>query len=218
MATVYSIHPETPQERVLDTIADQLKQGAIMLYPTDTVYAIGCDLNVKSAVEKVRFLKQMSNDKPLTFLCSSLSNIADYAMVTDKAYRLMKRLIPGTYTFLLPATKAVPRLVMNPKRKATGIRVPNHTVSQALLKSLGNPIISTSAYLPDDTGELPTLGYEKARLFDALDKSVDIILDDGLDLETEFSTIIDLTADEPEIIREGLGIEEAETWLNKSRR
>jgi len=213
MATVYSIHPETPQERILETVAQALKDGAIMLYPTDTVYAIGCDLNVKSAVEKVRFLKRMSNEKPLTFLCSSLSNIADYAHVSDDAYRLMKRLIPGTYTFLLPATKLVPKLVMNPKRKTSGIRVPDQVVCQSLLKTLGNPIISTSAYLPDDSGDLPTLGYEKARLFDAMDKQVDIILDDGSDVTTEVSTIIDLTGDEPEIIREGLGIEEAESWM-----
>ncbi|NBD33029.1 MAG: threonylcarbamoyl-AMP synthase [Cyanobacteria bacterium] len=213
MATVYSIHPENPQERILETVAQALKDGAVMLYPTDTVYAIGCDLNVKSAVEKVRFLKRMSNEKPLTFLCSSLSNIADYARVSDDAYRLMKRLIPGTYTFLLPATKLVPKLVMNPKRKTSGIRVPDQVVCQSLLKTLGNPIISTSAYLPDDSGELPTLGYEKARLFDAMDKVVDIILDDGSDVTTEVSTIIDLTGDEPEIIREGLGIEEVETWI-----
>ncbi|AFZ43083.1 translation factor SUA5 [Halothece sp. PCC 7418] len=213
MATVYSIHPETPQQRTLETVAQALKDGAVMLYPTDTVYAIGCDMNVKSAVEKVRFLKRMSNDKPLTFLCSSLSNIADYARVDDDAYRLMKRLIPGTYTFLLPATKLVPKLVMNPKRKTSGIRVPDHIVCQSLLQTLGNPIISTSAYLPDDTGELPTLGYEKARLFDTMDKLVDLILDDGSEVRTDVSTIIDLTGDEPEIIREGLGIEEAETWL-----
>ncbi|MFP4135316.1 MAG: L-threonylcarbamoyladenylate synthase [Halothece sp.] len=214
MATVYSIHPETPQERILETVAQDLKKGAILLYPTDTVYAIGCDLSVKSAVERVRSLKRLSNEKPLTFLCSSLSNIAAYALVSDEAYRLMKRLIPGTYTFLLPATKAVPRLVMNPKRKTTGIRVPNHTLCQSLLKTLGNPIISTSAYLRDDEGELSTLDYEKARLFDELDKLVDIILDDGSqDLQTEVSTIIDLTGKQPKIIREGLGIEEAENWI-----
>ncbi|AFZ48911.1 L-threonylcarbamoyladenylate synthase [Dactylococcopsis salina] len=207
MATVYSIHPETPQVRVLETVSQALKDGAIMLYPTDTVYAIGCDLNAKSAVEKVRSLKRMSNEKPLTFLCSSLSNIADYARVSDPAYRLMKRLIPGPYTFLLPATKSVPRLVMNPKRKTTGIRVPHHNLCQGILESLGNPIISTSAYLPDDMGDLPTLGYEKARLFDVLDKLVDIILDDGSELQTEVSTILDLTEDEPQIIREGLGME-----------
>jgi tRNA threonylcarbamoyl adenosine modification protein (Sua5/YciO/YrdC/YwlC family) len=207
MATVYSIHPETPQVRVLETVSQALKQGAIMLYPTDTVYAIGCDLNAKSAVEKVRLLKRLSNEKPLTFLCSSLSNIADYARVEDHSYRLMKRLIPGPYTFLLSATKLVPRLVMNPKRKTTGIRVPNHNLCQALLESLGNPIISTSAYIPDDAGELPTLDYEKAHLFDALDKTVDIILDNGSQLQTEVSTIIDLTTDEPQILREGLGME-----------
>lgn len=207
MATIYSIHSENPQVRVLETISQALKNGAIMLYPTDTVYAIGCDLNVKSAVEKVRFLKRMSNEKPLTFLCSSLSKIADYAQVDDQSYRLMKRLIPGPYTFLLPATKLVPRLVMNPKRKTTGIRVPNNNLCQSLLDTLGNPIISTSAYLPDDEGDLPTLGYEKARLFDALEKSVDLILDDGSELKTEVSTIIDLTEDEPQIVREGLGME-----------
>lgn len=99
MATLYSIHPQTPQKRQIDQIVDALKRGAIMLYPTDTVYAIGCDMNTKSAVERVRKLKQLSNDKPLTFLSSSLSNISEYAVVTDQAYRIMKRLIPGPYTF-----------------------------------------------------------------------------------------------------------------------
>ncbi|MBD0345562.1 MAG: Sua5/YciO/YrdC/YwlC family protein, partial [Coleofasciculus sp. Co-bin14] len=98
MATIYTVHPENPQIRRIEEIKDALQDGAVMLYPTDTVYAIGCDLNVKSAVERVRRLKQLSNDKPLTFLCSSLSNIAEYAWVTDSAYRLMKRLIPGPYT------------------------------------------------------------------------------------------------------------------------
>jgi len=215
MATIYSIHPETPQNRILETVSQQLKNGAIMLYPTDTVYAIGCDLNVKSAVERVRSLKPMSNDKPLTFLCSSLSNIADYALVTDRAYRLMKRLIPGTFTFLLPATKSVPRLVSNPKRKTTGIRVPDHPLCQALLQTMGHPIISTSAYLPNDTGELPMLDYEKARLFDELDPFVDLIVDDGLEqLQTEVSTIIDLTTDDPQILRQGLGWEWAERWIH----
>ncbi|MDY7015861.1 MAG: L-threonylcarbamoyladenylate synthase, partial [Cyanobacteriota bacterium] len=111
MATFYSIHPQNPQARQISQIADALKKGAIMLYPTDTVYAIGCDLNAKSAVERVRKLKQLSNDKPLTFLCSSLSNIAKYAWVSDRAYKIMRRLIPGPYTFLLPATKLVPKLV-----------------------------------------------------------------------------------------------------------
>jgi tRNA threonylcarbamoyl adenosine modification protein (Sua5/YciO/YrdC/YwlC family) len=137
MAIIYELHPETPQAYQVAKIREALKDGAVILYPTDTVYAIGCDLNVKSAVERVRQIKQMSNDKPLTFLCPSLSNIAAYAHVSDSAYRLIKRLIPGPYTFLLPATKLVPKLVMSPKRKTTGIRVPDHAICQALLQALG---------------------------------------------------------------------------------
>lgn len=123
MAKIYTVHPTGPQIRTIEQIKKALQDGAVMLYPTDTVYAIGCDLNAKSAVARVRFLKQLANDKPLTFLCPSLSNVATYAIVSDWAYRIMKHLIPGPYTFLLPATKLVPRLVQNPKRKTTGIRV-----------------------------------------------------------------------------------------------
>lgn len=212
MATLYTIHPDTPQTRLIEKIVDSLRKGAVMLYPTDTVYAIGCDLNDKSAVERVRRIKQLSNDKPLTFLCPSLSNIAQYAQVTDSAYRLMKHLIPGPYTFLLPATKLVPRLVQNPKRKTTGIRVPDHTVCMALLQGLENPIISTSAHLLDEEGNTPTSGLERAKLFDELDKLVDIIVDDGSDPGSEVSTIIDLTNEEPVLVRQGLGWEEAAAW------
>lgn len=217
MATIYEIYPENPQTRVINTITSELKSGAIMLYPTDTVYAIGCDLNVKSAVAKVRFLKQMTNEKPLTFLCSSLSNISEYALVNDQAYRIMKHLIPGPYTFVLPATKLVPKLVMNPKRKTTGIRVPDNPVCQALLKSLGNPIISSSAHLPDEVGDFPTMGLEKTRLFDALDKLVDIIIDDYTEPGYEVSTILDFTTDEPALVREGLGIENVQNWLELNK-
>lgn len=213
MATFYPLHPENPQQRRIEEIAAALKQGAIMLYPTDTVYAIGCDLSVKSAVQRVRQLKQLSNDKPLTFLCSSLSNISQYAWVTDQAYRIMKALIPGTYTFLLPATKLVPKLVMNPKRKTTGIRVPDRPVCQAIIQTLGNPVISTSAYLPNEDGDFPTLGLEKQKLFDALEPLVDLIVDDGSDAGFQMSTIIDLTGEEPQAIRRGLGWEAVREWL-----
>jgi tRNA threonylcarbamoyl adenosine modification protein (Sua5/YciO/YrdC/YwlC family) len=207
--TVYSIHPQNPQQRTIDEICQALKRGAVMLYPTDTVYAIGCDLNSKSAVERVRKLKQLANDKPLTFLCSSLSNISEYALVSDASYRIMKRLIPGPYTFLLPATKLVPKLVMNPKRKTTGIRVPDSLICQAILKTLGNPIISSSAHLLDEEG-FPTIGLEKAKLFDELANLVDIIVDDDSELGVEVSTILDLTGDEPIIVRKGLGWEALE--------
>jgi tRNA threonylcarbamoyl adenosine modification protein (Sua5/YciO/YrdC/YwlC family) len=210
MATVYNLHPDTPQNRQVEKIRDALRSGAVMLYPTDTVYAIGCDLNAKSAVERVRQIKQLSSDKPLTFLCSSLSNISEYAQVSDSAYRLIKRLIPGPYTFLLPATKAVPRLVMNPKRKTTGIRVPDHVISQALLQSLGNPIISTSA----TTAAQAETKMAQAELFDQLDKMVDLIIDDEqTSVGYQTSTILDLTETEPQVVRQGLGWEAIADWI-----
>jgi tRNA threonylcarbamoyl adenosine modification protein (Sua5/YciO/YrdC/YwlC family) len=213
MATIYEIHPQTPQIRRIDEIVAALKNGAVMLYPTDTVYAIGCDLNSKTAVDRVRQIKRMSNDKPLTFLCQSLSNISEYAIVSDPAYRLMKHLIPGTYTFILPATKLVPKLVQDPKRKTTGIRVPKHVLCQVLLENLGNPVISASAHIQDEEDEEPIENVEKAVLFDRLDKLVDIIIDDGSEPGMEGSTILDMTIDPPEVIREGLGWSEVAAWL-----
>lgn len=213
MATLYSLHPDNPQSRYVQQIVSELRAGAIALYPTDTVYAIGCDLNAKSAVQRVRQLKQLANDKPLTFLCSSLSNIAEYAWVTDEAYRLMRRLVPGPYTFLLPATKQVPRLVMNPKRKTTGIRVPDNAVCQALLAALGNPIVSTSAYLPAEVGEFPQLGVDRQRLFDALDGLVDIVIDSDREPGSEVSTILDLSSNQPAVVRQGLGWEAIANWV-----
>lgn len=213
MATLYELHPDNPQQRTIEQIVADLQKGAVMLYPTDTVYAIGCDLSVKSGIEKVRRIKQMSNDKPLTFLCSSLSNISQYAVVEDRAYRIMKHLIPGPYTFLLPATKQVPKLVMSPKRKTTGIRVPDNVLCQELLKILDNPIVSTSAHLSDEDGEYPTVNVEKAYLFDALENQVDIIIDNQIDPGFKVSTILDFTTDKPEVVRQGLGWQEVENWL-----
>jgi tRNA threonylcarbamoyl adenosine modification protein (Sua5/YciO/YrdC/YwlC family) len=213
MATIYEIHPQTPQIRKIDEIVAALKNGAVMLYPTDTVYAIGCDLNSKTAVDRVRQIKRMSNDKPLTFLCQSLSNISEYAIVSDPAYRLMKHLIPGTYTFILPATKLVPKIVQDPKRKTTGIRVPKHILCQSLLENLGNPVISASAHLQDEDGDDSIEIVEKAVLFDRLEKMVDLIIDDGSEPGMEGSTILDMTIDPPEVIREGLGWSEVAAWL-----
>ncbi|ASC72039.1 Threonylcarbamoyl-AMP synthase [Halomicronema hongdechloris C2206] len=213
MATVYKIHPDNPQSHKIQAVKDALDVGAIVLYPTDTVYAIGCSLTVKAAIQRVRQLKQLANDKPLTFLCSSLSNIADYAFVSDTAYRIIRHLIPGPYTFLLPATKQVPKLVMSPKRRTTGIRVPNSTICHALLESLQTPIISTSALslMPLDHGsERPT--FSKASLFDHLEKQVDLIVDNGQELTYQVSSILDLTEAEPTLVRQGLGWEEVSNW------
>jgi tRNA threonylcarbamoyl adenosine modification protein (Sua5/YciO/YrdC/YwlC family) len=220
MAKIFSIHPENPQTRGIEQIQAELRRGAVMLYPTDTVYAIGCDLNVKSAVERVRQIKQLANNKPLTFLCSSLSDVATYAFVSDNAYRTMKRLIPGPYTFILSATKLVPKLVQNPKRKTTGIRVPNHNVCLALLEALGNPIISTSAHLPpDDTGDgIDTdfqQGITQIELFDRLDDLVDVIVDTGEEPTSNTSTILDLTGDEAIVVRQGLGVLDFPADMNR---
>ncbi|MGF1457696.1 MAG: L-threonylcarbamoyladenylate synthase [Leptolyngbyaceae cyanobacterium] len=208
MAITYSVHPETPQPRQIEAIRDALRSGAIMLYPTDTVYAIGCDLTAKPAIDRVRQLKQTSNDKPLTFMCSSLSNIAEYAYVSDPAYRQIRHLIPGPYTFLLPATKQVPKLVMSPKRKTTGIRVPDCPICLSLIEALDNPIVSTSALSLLDLDALPV--PSKAELFDWVGPQVDIIVDDDRDLSYGLSTILNLVEPADHTIeRRGLGWEQA---------
>ena len=184
-----------------------------MLYPTDTVYAIGCDLESKSAIKKVRQLKQIANDKPLTFLCSSLSNVASYAHVSDPAYRIIKHLIPGPYTFLLPATKAVPKLVVNPKRRTTGIRVPKSPLCKALIEALNNPIISTSALsVVRNSTEDDIEALSKPELFDRMENLVDVIIDSDSEFRYQVSTIVDLTGDAPQVARKGLQWQKAIEW------
>ncbi len=214
MAHTYYLHPQDPQPKRIDQIVEALRGGAVILYPTDTVYAIGCDLLNKAAIERVHRIKRSANVKPLTFLCASLSDVATYARVSDQSYRLMRHLIPGPFTFLLPATKQLPRLVLDPRRKTTGIRVPDHRICQALLAVLANPLISTSARLVD--GSTAEYDYE---LFDALDQVVDIVVQiesfsaDDVPPPGLVSTVIDLTEDEPAIVREGLGVARARAFL-----
>jgi tRNA threonylcarbamoyl adenosine modification protein (Sua5/YciO/YrdC/YwlC family) len=210
MATLFKLHPHYPQPHQITRIVEQLRQGAVMLYPTDTVYAIGCDATSKKAVERVRSLKQLSNDKPLTFLCPSLSQIAVYAQVSDQAYRLMKRLIPGPYTFLLPSTKLVPKLVLDPKRKTTGIRVPDHPICQALLQELGSPIVSSSAKLGGETVKGLALTADE---LEQLEKQVDLILDDDVPFRSQVSTVLDMTTPDPIVVRKGLGYDKLTEWL-----
>ena len=215
MAKRYEVHPENPQARSLDEIVQKLRSGAVMLYPTDTVYAIGCDLQSKSAIERVRQIKKLANDKPLTFLCPSLSEIATYAIVSDTAYRLMKHCIPGPYTFILPATKLVPKIVQDPKRKTTGIRVPQNNLCQQLMSRLGNPLISTSAHTKDEEQEGEEFTQiDKALLFDYFDNLIDIAIDDGSPTTDRTSTILDMTTSEPEVIRKGAGWDEIAHWLD----
>ncbi|PLX31489.1 MAG: threonylcarbamoyl-AMP synthase [Ignavibacteria bacterium] len=206
MATRYTIHPDNPQMRLVDAVVDQLHRGAIMLYPTDTVYAIGCDINNKAGQEKIRRIRNLPTDRPLTFVAANISQISDYARISDSAYQIIRQLVPGPYTFLLPATKMVPNLVLNPKRKTTGIRVPDHAMCQLLIAELGNPLISMSAKLPEwkepDTNE---------GLFEMFDPLVDMIIEVDAEYRSPYddllSTMIDFTGEVPEITREGLGID-----------
>jgi tRNA threonylcarbamoyl adenosine modification protein (Sua5/YciO/YrdC/YwlC family) len=206
MATRVTIHPENPQSRLIDMVVEKLQRGAVMLYPTDTVYAIGCDINSKAGQTRIRKLRDLPDAKPLTFVASSISQISDYAKISDNAYQVIRQLVPGPYTFLLPATKLVPSLVLNPKRKTTGIRVPDHFLCQTIIAELGNPVISMSAKLPD--WDEPTTNEE---LFDIFDPHVDIIIEFDAEYRSpdgdHLSTMIDFTGELPEIIREGLGIE-----------
>jgi tRNA threonylcarbamoyl adenosine modification protein (Sua5/YciO/YrdC/YwlC family) len=163
MSQRYTLHPTSPQPRRIEEIIRALRSGAVLLYPTDTTYAIGCDLFSKSALEKVRALKARATGKPLTFLCPSLTDIARYAQVNDPAYRVLRSLVPGPYTFILPATKLVPQLVQNPKRKTIGIRVPNH--------AHGSPVTHIPSTILDLTVDPPTLirkglGWERVAHWD----------------------------------------------------
>ncbi|MBR9978324.1 MAG: threonylcarbamoyl-AMP synthase [Bacteroidetes bacterium] len=208
MATRFNIHPDNPQMRMIDQVVEQLHRGAVMLYPTDTVYAIGCDIRSKAGQQRIRKIRNLPDSKPLTFVASSISQIADYAKISDSAYQIIRQLVPGPYTFLLPATRLVPNLVLNSKRSTTGIRVPDHFMCQLLIAELGNPLISMSAKL-DDWDEP---GYNE-ELFDLFDPHVDIIIEIDAEYRSpngdDLSTMIDFTGDVPTILREGLGIEMA---------
>jgi len=212
MATRFNIHPDNPQLRLIDSVVDQLQRGAVMLYPTDTVYAIGCDINNKAGQERIRKMRNLPETKPLTFVASDISQISDYAKISDSAYQVIRQLVPGPYTLLLPATKMVPNLVLNPRRKITGIRVPDHFLCQLLIAELGNPLISMSAKLPD--WDEPETNDE---LFDIFDPLVDIIVEMDAEyrspLGDHLSTMIDFTNEVPEITRKGLGIELADKFI-----
>jgi tRNA threonylcarbamoyl adenosine modification protein (Sua5/YciO/YrdC/YwlC family) len=194
----YELHPQNPQTRFIDKAVNVLKEGGIIIYPTDTVYGIGCDIFNKEALEKIFYIKHDTNTKLLSFVCSDLKDIAKYAKVSDYAYRTMKHLLPGPYTFILPAAKLVPKTLWS-KRKTVGIRVPNHAITLELVKQLGNPIISTST--TNRIGNVLTDPFEIKNIFH---NQVDLMLACG-PLAGEPSSIVDLSDEAPEVIREGAG-------------
>jgi tRNA threonylcarbamoyl adenosine modification protein (Sua5/YciO/YrdC/YwlC family) len=194
----YELHPQNPQLRYINKAVEVLKNGGVIIYPTDTVYGIGCDIFNKEALERIFSIKNDSSSKLLSFVCANLKDIAKYAIVSDYAYKSMKHLLPGPYTFILPAAKLVPKKLWS-KRKTVGIRVPNNSVSIKLVEELGNPIISTS--VTNRKGEVVHDPFEIKNIFNS---QVDLMLAAG-SLSGNLSSIVDLSLDEPEVIRQGAG-------------
>ena len=193
-----SIHSQNPQMRLIKKAAEVLRDGGIVIYPTDTVYGLGCDLSNKKGIEKIYDLKKRNRKQPLSFVCSDLKHISEYAKVTDYAYKTMKRLLPGAYTFILEASRLVPKIIL-PKRSTTGIRVPDNQICLSLVKELGQPIISTSV----KTEEGETLG-DPAVIKEYFGQTVDLIIDCGI-IMPQPSSVISLVDDNIEIIRIGKG-------------
>ena len=194
----YELHPENPQARSINRAVEVLRKGGVIIYPTDTVYGLGCDIYNHEAVRRIYDIKNESETKLFSFICPDLKDISKYAKVSDYAYKTIKKLAPGPYTFILPAAKEVPKKLWT-KRKTVGIRIPDSPIALMLAKELGNPIISTST--TTRLGKRLSNPDEIRAIFDF---SVDLMLSDGIQAN-ESSSIIDLSGEEPNVIREGAG-------------
>ena len=200
MSQFFSIHPDNPNPRLIRQAAAVLRDGGIVVYPTDSCYALGCHLDDRDAVTRIRQIRGLDEQHHLTLMCRDLSEISRYARVDNSKFRLLKANTPGSYTFILEATKEVPRRLQHPKRSTIGIRVPAHPVALALLEELGEPILSTTLILPDEEWLLNDAG----RIRDLLEKKVELVIDGGV-VGVDFTTVIDLTGDTPVLIRQGKG-------------
>jgi tRNA threonylcarbamoyl adenosine modification protein (Sua5/YciO/YrdC/YwlC family) len=200
MSQYFQIHPENPQKRLLRQAVDIVRDGGVVVYPTDSSYAIGCLLDDKAAMERIQRIRQLNDKHNFTLVCRDLSEISHYAQVDNINYRLLKTLTPGAYTFILKATREVPRRLQNPKRKTIGIRIPDHVVAQAFLTELNQPLVSSTLILPDE--ELPMTDPYQIRVY--LEHQVDLIMDGGF-CGHDPTTVIDLTGERPEILRQGKG-------------
>ncbi|MAT57217.1 MAG: threonylcarbamoyl-AMP synthase [Ignavibacteriae bacterium] len=194
----YELHPVTPQTRYINKAVEVLKSGGVIIYPTDTVYGLGCDIYNKEAVERIYSIKNEALTKLYSFLIPDLKDISKYAKVSDYAYRMMKKHLPGPYTFVLPASKEVPKKLWT-KRKQVGIRIPNHNIAIQLAKELGNPIVSTSV-----TNRKGDVLFNPEEIKIIFNSQVDLMLSSGA-LNGKPSTIVDLSSDIPEVLREGAG-------------
>lgn len=200
MSQFFQIHPQNPQARLIKQAVEIIKAGGVIVYPTDSSYAIGCHIGDKAAVERIRRLRQLDDKHNFTLVCCDLSQLGLFAKVDTGAFRLLKAHTPGPYTFILDATREVPRMVLHPKRRTIGLRVPGHPIAMALLAELGEPLMSVSLIMPGDTEPLSD-PYEMRQL---LEHHVDLIIDGGLG-GLEASTVINLVDSKPQVVRVGCG-------------
>ncbi len=200
MAQFFSVHPDNPQPRLIREAVRILRAGGIMAYPTDSCYALGCMIGNKEGMERIRAIRQVDDKHHFSLVCRDLSEIARYARVDNRQYRLLKAATPGGYTFILEATREVPRRLLHPKRSSIGLRVPDHPVVAALLAELDEPILSMTLSLPGD--DMPL--NEPWEIRDRLERQVDVILDAG-HCGLEPTTVIDLTDETPVVVRRGRG-------------
>lgn len=199
MSQFFQIHPDNPQKRLIDQAVQMVREGAVIVYPTDSGYALGCQIDDKQALDRIRAIRRLDDRHNFTLVCRDLSEISTYAKVDNTVYRLLKAVTPGAYTFILDATREVPRRIQS-KRKTIGIRVPDNTIVQALLDGLGEPLMSTTLILPGESN--PECDPYEIR--QGLEHAVDLIIDGGYG-SFEPTTVVDLTGDVPEVVRRGLG-------------
>lgn len=204
MSQYFAVHPTHPQPRLIAQAAAIIRAGGVIAYPTDSCYAIGCHIGDKDAMQRLRGIRRIDDKHHLTLMCRDLSEIATYAQVDNVQYRLLKKLTPGSYTFILRASREVPRRLLHPRRKTIGMRVPEHAVAQALLAALGEPMLSATLSLPGDA--LPLNGGEEIRA--RLEHALDLVLDAG-SCGVDPTTMVDLTGAVPELLRLGKGNPEA---------
>ena len=200
MSQFFRIHPDNPQARLIAQAVLIIRNGGVLAYPTDSTYALGCHLGDKSALERIRQIRNLDVKHNLTLICRNLTEVAIYARFDTPTFRLIKTHTPGPYTFILRATKEVPRRLMHPKKRTIGIRIPNHRITQALLTELNEPIFTTTLILPEN--RLPMTDPVEIRK--QLEKQLDLVIDGGF-CGTDSTTLVDLSGDEPKVLREGKG-------------
>jgi len=200
MAQFFTVHPDNPQPRLIRQAAAMLREGAVIAYPTDSCYALGCHLGDKDAVARIRRIRGLDDSHYMTLMCRDLSELAHYARVDNVQFRLLKNNTPGSYTFILEATREVPRRLQHPKRNTVGIRIPDHPVALALLEELGEPLLSSTLILPEEEQAL----NDAEEIRNHLDRELDLILDGGA-VALESTTVIDLSGDAPVLLRQGKG-------------